>query len=215
MSAVQIPSKDAEYRTWLNNFATVALANAAELDLTTGQTTNITALSTAFTNAYTASQAGKASLKGMISTKDNMRKASEELIRSVAKLINANDNISDQLKADLGINVLPTPVGPVAVPEDLVVHTFQSGVNALSWKRNGNAYGTTFLIEYQLPGSSTWTILTSATSVRYDHEGQVAGQQIAYRVSAKRGTIQSGPSNVAIAYFAGSETSVLSLHEAA
>lgn len=215
MSAVQVPSKDAEYRTWLDNFATVALANATALDLTTGQTTQITALATAFTNAYIASEAGKANLKGLISTKDGMRGASESQVRSVAKLINANPNIPSQLKADLGINVLPTPIGPVAIPANLVVNASQSGVNTLAWKRNGNAYPTTFLIEYKPEGASTWTMLTSVTRTRFEHMGQTPGAQVAYRVSAKRGSVQSAPTPAAIAYFVGGEETVLTLHQAA
>lgn len=214
MSAVQIPNKDAEYRTWLNNFATVAAANATALDLTTGQTTQITALATAFTNAYIASEAGKANLKGLISTKDGMRGASQDQVRSVAKLINANPNIPSQLKADLGINVSPAPMGPVVIPSDLVVNGSQSGVNTLTWKRNGNAYGTNFLIEYKPEGASSWTMLTSVTSVRFEHMGQTPGAQVAYRVSAKRGSVQSAPTPAAIAYFVG-EAPVLTLHEAA
>lgn len=214
MSAVQIPNKDADYRTWLDNFATVALANATALDLTTGQTTQITALTTAFKNAYIASEAGKANVKGLISTKDGMRQASESQVRAVAKLINANPNIPSQLKADLGINVSPTPLGPVVTPANLVVNGTQNGVNTLSWKRNGNAYGTSFLIEYKPEGAGTWTMLTSVTRVRFEHMGQTPGAQVAYRVSAKRGSSQSAPTPATIAYYVG-EASVLTLHEAA
>lgn len=214
MSRVDIPSFDSEYMPWIINFASVATANATLLNLTSGQTTNLTALATAFQNAYEDSEATKITAKSKVATKNSMRAASEAAFRSVAGFVNANDNVSDGVKADLGITITPSSAGPVVQPTDLVAVGGDNGTNRLAWSRTGNAYGTSFIIEAKIGESGPWTYVNSTTRVKYADAGRTPGIQIAYRVIAQRDGVSSSPSNTAVIYLA-SEAEVISLHKAA
>lgn len=214
MSRVLIPADDALFLQWVENFATEAVANATALGLTTGQTTTLTSLATAFGNAYAASQASKVTTKSLIGGKDAMRSACEGQFRSVAKVINADVNISATLKGELGISIGPSPSNPVTWPSNLTVVGLENGVNSLRWKRNGNAKGTIFIIESKSEDAANWTILTSLTALKYDHMGQVPGVRVSYRISAKRGNVQSAPC-AAVSVYDETETTVLVLNQAA
>ena len=214
MSTYNIPDQDALYQQWITNFATVAAANATELGLSTGDTTAMTTQSAGFTTAYNNSQTTKNTLKSRIASKNNKRTSSEALFRTYAKQINANSSISDELKAQLGITITPSVVGPVVPPIDLVVTGYETGVNKLAWKRNGNAQGTAFIIESKPETSGVWTIINVCTATKFDHTGQVPGQRVSYRISAKRGNSQSVPC-APVSVYDDAVPPVLTLHEAA
>lgn len=200
MSRVDIPRQDPQAINWVTTFASVATANATLLNLTVGQTTTLTGLATAFSNAYDDSEEAKADAKGKVSTKDGMRQACLEQFRSTAKVINANPNISSALKANLGISVTPSVAGPVVSPIDLVAKGFANGANKLSWKRNGNASGTTFGIEAMYDGAGPWVFVAFTTKTRFNHSGQTPGRMVTYRTFAQRDDIKSDPSEWAVLY---------------
>lgn len=214
MSSENIPRKDAEYAPWIINFASVATANATILNLTVGEASTLTVMANAFEGAQTDSVAKKAALKGATATKKGLRAGTEQLFRSTAKVIAANTGITPDLKAELGLNVLPTPVGPVVPVIDLAVSGFANGENKLVWKRNGNAQGTFFRIEAKFGASSVWTFVANTTRIRYVHTGQTPGVQVTYRVISQRGEVVSGPSNEAVVY-SSSEAEVVNLSLAA
>lgn len=200
MSRVIIPDSDSMFNIWADNFATVAAANGPALGLTPGQITTLTSLATLFGTDYLASEAAKVEAKSKVAAKDSTRFSTEGYIRNIAKVINADANIPNSLKASLGISVTPSVPGPVNVPIGLEVVSFVEGVNRLTWKANGNKPATTYILEYQLPGEAAWVYLSSLTAKKFDHTGQIVGQQVSYRVSAKRGSVQSVPSMAVTAY---------------
>lgn len=200
MASENIPGSDDAFASWIINFASVATANATLLNLTSGQTTNMTVLSTAFDNARIDSTAAKAASKGATTVKRNLRKANEELFRSVAKVITVNSEITPTLKAELGLNTTPVPVGPVAPATELSVTGYANGDNVLVWKRNGNASSTTFQIEAQFGSSTDWMMVGTSTKVRFTHAGQTPGVQVRYRIVSMRGGQLSSPSNTAYVY---------------
>lgn len=214
MARVEIPTEDSLYLQWIENFAATATTNATALGLTSGQTTMLNAMATSFANNYAASQASKIATKGLVATKNDSRTASEELFRSTAKFVNANPNVPTGLKADLGINPSPVPSGPVVTPTFLNVVGYENGDNVVTWKRTGNATGTAFVLEVKMDSASPWTILATATKVKFVHTGQIPGQRISYRVYAQRGNFQSSPS-AAVSVYDETESPVLTLHEAA
>lgn len=200
MSRVIIPESDSMFNVWADNFATVAAANATDLGLTTGQTTTMTALATLFNTDFLANEVAKLAAKSAVGAKDSTRFSTEGYMRNIAKVINADSNIPNALKASLGISITPSSPGTVNVPMSLEVLSTVEGVNQLNWKANGNKQTTTYILEYRLPGESAWVYLTSLTAKKFDHTGQIVGQQVSYRVSAKRGSIQSVPSMAVTAY---------------
>lgn len=200
MATENVPSRDSLFAPWIINFASVATANATLLNLTVGQAANLTAHATLFETAFEENNAAKTNAKGKATVKRNIRKASEELFRGTAKVIAANGNIDPELKAELGINTSPSSLGPVVPVTDLAVAGFATGTNKLSWKRNGNADGTTFLIEARYGESAIWTLIDVATSTRYNHTDQTPGVQVQYRIISQRAGIKSDPSNEAVVY---------------
>lgn len=214
MSRVLIPAQDSLYGPWITTFASVATANITALNMTSGQALALTGLATAFTDALEDSTAKKAASQGAVATKDLIRSVSEESFRASAKLINANLGVSAELKAELGISVTPSVVTPVAPPTELVALGYDTGFNKLTWKRNGNMAGTTFLIEYRLGGSATWNFVAVTGKTKYMHPGQTPGIEITYRVTAQRDDLQSMPSNQSTLY-GPEESEVLTLKQAA
>lgn len=200
MASENVPVRDSLFAPWIINFASVATANATLLNLTVGQAANLTAHATLFETAFEENNAAKANAKGKATVKRNIRKASEDLFRGTAKVIAANGNIDPDLKAELGINTSPSSIGPVVPVIDLAVAGFATGTNKLSWKRNGNATTTTFLIEARSGESEDWTLLDAVTNTRFNHTGQIPGVQVQYRVISKRGGVKSDPSNEAVVY---------------
>jgi hypothetical protein len=214
MASENIPRSDGAFNSFVTTFATVASANALPLGLSLPQVGAITAAATDFTAAYNASEASKATTKGLVAAKDSVRSSSEAVIRSFAKQFLANPDVSPALKGQLGLNVNPTPLGPVAVPTDLSATGFGNGTNQLKWKRNGNASGTIFTVEAKIGSATEFSLLSVTTTTKFSHMGQTPGTQVVYRVTAQRGGVVSGPSNEAVVY-SNSEAEALNLELAA
>lgn len=200
MSRVEVPKKDAQFANWAKKFADNAAVYATELNLTPEQVEALTESVEQFRDAYTESQAAKAMAAGKVNTKDLLRRACEDLIRPTARVINANPQIENLVKANLGISVTSHPTGPVQPPTDLVAQGFANGVNKLSWNRNGNARNTTFLIEASYENSGTWHFVGVTNKTKFTHTGQIPGRQVVYRTFAARDDVRSGSSSWAMLY---------------
>lgn len=193
MGPVNIPDQDAMYLEWIENFAAIASVNAAELGFSTDDVEAMEDLAEKYREAYEASNKARIAALSASSTKRDAREESEELFRSMARRANANDSIPPQIKAKLGMGIQKAGPSPVTTPDNLVVVGNALGINRLSWQPNGNSRSVAYIIEYREQGQSEWRMLTTTTSLKYQHTGQIPGQRIAYRVSAKRSNVQSSP----------------------
>lgn len=214
MASENIPAKDSQYGPWIINFASVATANATVLNMTGGQVAGLTGLATAFETAMVDSNEARLNAKGKTATKRLVRTTSEEQFRAAARVITANPAISSALKSELGLNVSPSPVGPVLPVDDLSVKGFSNGDNKLVWKRATNAQGTVFQVQAKVGGTGPWVIVGTTTRIRFTHSGQTPGVAMLYRIVSERGGTLSSPSNEASVY-AGEETQVFTLKQAA
>lgn len=214
MSNDPVPHKDALYLSWGQNFANVASNNGPALHLTSAEITALNLVFDAFAGAYASSEAQKAVTKGLVAQKTATRKTSETAIRNIARKVLADATISPSLKGELGLNPNPTPGGIVSPPVDLTATGYANGTNALKWKRAGNVQGTIFMVEAKIGTATSFSFVAAVTAAKFNHMGQTPGEQIVYRVSAKRGGVQSGPSNEAIVYSL-SEAQALTLEVAA
>lgn len=113
-----------------------------------------------------------------------------------------NENVTEGMKERMGFdtNGQSSSIVGIMVPSDLLVNGTSDGINHLKWNRNGNRYGTAFIIEAKIGDSSTWTIIDVVTVTKYDHKNQTPGVKIQYRVRAKRSEMESTPSNTATVY---------------
>lgn len=194
MSRVQVPKKDAQFANWAKKFAANAAVHAAELNLTPDQVEALTESVEQFRDAYDESQAAKAKAAGKVSTKDEMRRVCEDLIRPTARVINANPNIATDTKASLGINVTHTSVSPVECPTEVMASGYANGTNVIRWNRNGNAKNTTFLVEALYENKGPWSFVGITNKTKLVHSGQVPGRNVTYRVFAARDDKRSGSS---------------------
>lgn len=196
-----IPKKDTEYQDWLGNFITVANANLVALGLVAADITPLQTVKTGFDNSLTDLEAKKAAMKAATQKKDTLRKSSTTKARALVKKIQANQAVTNELKASLQITVTGSHPAPPEIPyppNNLVAYVSGSGEYKLDWKRNGNSSGILFVIEARMGNSSAWLPIFTTTKTSYTHSGNPPGTKITYRVKAQRGETQSPPSNTAV-----------------
>lgn len=207
-----IPSKDGNLRTWLSNFVTACNTHAALLNLNAGDLAAISAAADNYAGALDLKEQLAAQAKGASAGKRVQRSATVATIRQFAQEFQKNPNITDAIRGDLGITIPdsnPTQSTP-NVPTQLTAFACSNGINQLRWNRNENIATTQFIIEAQYDNLGPWEFVDVVTSTTFDHNGQVPGQMVTYRVWAKRGTKRSGYSNLATVY-AGEGGNTLSL----
>ena len=200
-----LPTKDTDLQAWTQNFLTVANANLAPLGLVAGDVTPVSTDKTSFDAAITNNNTKQAEAKAATLQKNTVKTNLSGKIRILVRKIQANPAVLPQLKAQLGITVgdaVPTPLVPQQ-PTELVAMPDASGVNKLQWNRNGNPFGTTFIIESQENVSLPWFFAGTTTKATFEHSGQIPGKMLFYRVKAQRNEQISEPSNVAVVYSGG------------
>lgn len=200
MARIGIPDQDAQFRNWADNFALKAGENESEFGLTPEQVADLLDAAAEYYTAYQENQRLKLAYQGSTATKQEARARLEALTRSIGKVILVNESISMELKAELGMHVVKTPVSQVAPPSNLIATPQADGVNCLKWSRNGNSVHTVFIIEARMDESNTWFYVGATTKLKFNHLNQIPGQQVTYRVHSQRGDLASRPSNQATVY---------------
>lgn len=93
---------------------------------------------------------------------------------------------------------MPFPV-PVP-PTSLVATPYADGTNDLRWKHNGNTQGVVYVVQAQTGGNGAWDQAGVSTASRFVHANVTPGVPMRYRVTAQRGSHNSGVSNEAGVY---------------
>jgi hypothetical protein len=93
-------------------------------------------------------------------------------------------------------------------PLNLVANVDSVGEVKLSWKRNGNIQTTTFWIQTQEPGDTSWTLVGTTTKTKFTFTGNPIGQELSFRVIAVRREIESTPSFAVTIFGGAGETSL-------
>lgn len=194
--------KPAEFAAIFNDMVTIYTNNKGELDLTVDEVSAFDTAKSALNDDILDFQIKKDAFDAAAAKLKQSHLTAAEMAESRNKVIKADKAISIPLKASLGINVDTSNAvsSPLVPPSELVVVGFDNGINKLSWKRNGNARWTQFLIEFRTGETGAWQVLDAVTATRYEHAGQTPGIKVYYRVYAKRSNQKSGNSNVAVAY---------------
>lgn len=200
MATDSLPGTENGFASWTTNFAEVAAANAAELNLSSDQTDALADLAETYNVALVDWTAKRAAAKGATAIKHTAQHNAEELFRAIAKVISANSEIPVQLKAKLGLRITPTSSGPVVPADRLAASAYGNGVNKLVWDRNGNSRTTIFQVQAKVGRDGPWTIVGTTTRVRFDHRDQPPGVLTFYRIVSQRAGRLSSPSNEAAVY---------------
>lgn len=119
-----MPSKDADFALWLDNFFTLIDASPTSYGLIAGDATAIGVQNTAFQAAYAISTTPGTRTSATIATTRGARISAEAVCRPYAMRINANQSVSNAQRVDLGLTVritTPTPVPPPATQPVLML----------------------------------------------------------------------------------------------
>ena len=205
--------------TFMTNFITVAgtTANEEILGYTAADITFLTSEKTGLQAALADQKNKQDAAKSATVALNTLLKAARADLSTRNRSIQGNVRVNNTLKTALGLNVKqPHPVQHDPVPpEKLTAIGLASGVNVLQWNSGGNVTGVQYVIEY-MTKTTAWTRIDAVTPRRYEHTGQTPGVPTFYRVSARRRSVTSLPSNEASVYAEGASTTpVLTLQKAA
>jgi hypothetical protein len=146
-----VPSRQAEYRDWVDDFVAKLVASPTTYGFVASDLTPLSAALSAFDSAFDLAVDPATRTRGVVNDKEVKRASLTALIRSFARRIQANPAVTDQQKIDLGLPIHdadpsaggePTtrPVMSVvgAVNNDVVVRI----VDELTPTRRGKPAGT-------------------------------------------------------------------------
>lgn len=203
MQANFFPNSDREFLTYLERMLRNLYKHREELGLTERQFDLLEEEIFSYSDALHSHAAAQAEAQAATQAKNNAKAAITYSLREFNRVMQADKQISDDLKETMGLPVYSKTKERVS-PEDparLVVEEMASGTNRLRWNSEGNKYGTMYMVEAQQEDGE-WTVIGVTTKSSYDHLGQTPGRQICYRVRAQRRDELSEPSNVVTAYAA-------------
>lgn len=128
MAAPYIPNTDADFDTWLQNFASVIAGAPSTYFLTAGDATSISIQATAFDAAYVLATGGGTRGPSTIADKDAARTTAEQVVRPYASTIAGNPAISNMDKVAVGVTVRSTTKTPVPPPSTAPVLSLVSAI---------------------------------------------------------------------------------------
>ncbi len=168
--------------------------------------TELTTRRNDFQNSILLVESTHAASRAAVKGKNVNKKRVEETARLVNQQVQGNPEVTDKVKLELGLSVRPAKPSPVIplVPEKFQAYGDSNGVNFLSWKAAGNRSGTQYEIWCKEGTKEDWRLLTTATTLRYEHKGVMPGTQYLYKVRAKRADRFSNFSAISVVYPAAS-----------
>ena len=163
------PGTDALLLAWSNNFRTLTSANPATYGLSVGQATQYATLDTLWAASYQAAIDPITRTKGKVAAKDQARHDLKVNARLLAKVVEGQASVTNEMKVNLGLNVraMPVPIPPptLAPGLDIVSVTGRSAKirlhDAASTTKRGRPPGVAGASVFSFVGSSAPTDLTA------------------------------------------------------
>lgn len=200
---------DGELNAAVQNFSTVCSANSAALGLTPANLLEISTAAASFGTNVNSATAAKATAKAVVEAKDLQKKTTRAVISKYGKTFRANAAVTDNLLEQLMLPHHKTPGTKSAptIPTSVVASADGDGLVKLSWNRNGNVYGTQFLIESRNDPAANWTLIGGTTQAKFENQA-TPGSYVAYRVSAQRRSVTSAASTPVVLWDNSSSSSL-------
>ena len=110
-----IPSSDADFDAWQQNFVSYISNNAAALGITPAQITALLGQQNDWIGKYPLSTTKQAEANAAVQGKTDCRSLYQDLIRSYVAIVQSNPNVTDAQRQSMGITVRSatrTAVGP-------------------------------------------------------------------------------------------------------
>lgn len=114
-----IPEQDSEFIVWLRGFAQYVQAHAAELDVPPGKAAEVTGKAAANEAAYREHLRLHQAAKGAFEEKVRLRKETEQLVRSLAQVLQVRPETTDSQREGLGLRV-PDRIRTTPSPERIL-----------------------------------------------------------------------------------------------
>ena len=121
-----LPSSDADYSAWLQNFLTAANANLANLGLVAADVTALENAASIFDTNRGANDTAQAAAQAATAQKDAARASAEELTRTLVGRIQAHPGVTDAHRSSLGITVRSSARTAVGAPTSRPVGTIDT-----------------------------------------------------------------------------------------
>lgn len=121
-----IPSSDADFSTWLNNFIKYTNAHLADLGFVAADVGPLEAGTATFNTAVENSVEAQAAARGAIASRDSARANIEAIARSLVQRLQTNPNVQNSDRQSLGFNVRSTSRTAVAAPTTRPVATIDT-----------------------------------------------------------------------------------------
>lgn len=206
-----IPNRDADFATWLLNFATLIAAAPTTYGLIAGDAVIITGVNNTFQAAYTAAIDPGTRTPVTVADKTAARFAAEATVRPYAVTISRNAAVSEGDKTAVGVSLPrenPTPVPPPATNPTVALIAATPLVHTLSIRDQTTptskkkpigvigaevwvAIGTVPAVD---PAAATLKQTTTKTPVAVNFGSGDRGKVCTYFV---RWTTRSGPAGIA------------------
>jgi len=118
MARDYIPTKDADFSIWLENFSTLLTAAPATYGLTAPDALAVDAVNTTFQAAFLLSSNPATRTSGTVADKDTARANAQLIVRPFAVRISQNTSVSDLAKSDIGVTIRQLIPSPIPAPVD-------------------------------------------------------------------------------------------------
>jgi|GEM_PF-1088050 len=200
-----LPKRDAELVGWMNRFVTACNTYATPLGISAGELASISAAADNFISSYDLSEAARVTAKAQVQAKDDAKRNSTRTIRDFVREFQANPNITNEMRDQLGITVPSDTRTNTPPKEPLFLEAIgqTNGINLIKFNRNNNLPGTQFVIEASYDGGADWDFAGVTTKTRFEHLNQTPGVRVYYRAFATRSGMNSVFSNSAVVYVNG------------
>lgn len=204
MAFFNVPKRDLDIVALLKQFDGAMQAHSSTLGYSSTDEFRVSGAYAEADSSLTAVEGAKFALKGAVATKSADIKDGVAIMREYAQQIKNNVAATPEIQAAFGISPTPSASGPVTVPTTLSAEPVANGTCKVTWKRNGNVVGTSFVIETKTSMSGAWSFYATTTKTKFNDTNAAPGSPKWYRVRAERGDVVSGWSNEATIYSGGS-----------
>jgi hypothetical protein len=119
-----IPTQEAAFATWVDNFSAYVTANYTALGLALSDATALASMTSTYDTAYSAAIAGSTRGPMSVNVKDVARANVTQRARQLATIMQANPSVTDAQKTALGITLRKGSLTPVPAPTSSPLLTF-------------------------------------------------------------------------------------------
>jgi hypothetical protein len=100
-----VPDTEAQFVSWLKNLSTGIDAHKGSLNLNAANITSLTAMQTSYQQAFEEEEAARINYEAKRQARVTLREQSEAQARSIVRMIQADPNTTDELRAELQIPI--------------------------------------------------------------------------------------------------------------